>query len=409
LATKIRVLLADEDPDSRVELRKAIQRAQLTNAGEVGFGMSAISYTLETRPDIILLSLEEPAARALQTAERLTQALPETPLIVCSSLSDPAMIRRAMLAGARDYLFKPLQAAQLLESVTTLLEQTERRRQTQAGQIRPAGRGTVVLVTGAKGGIGKTVVAVNLALGLRLQAGQSVVLVDADSTFGDVATMLDMRPDSTIADVFPMADRLDREGIRRYLTTHPTGLQVLAGPPDGAGWEQATTETLKKIIDQLAQLFDFVVVDTAGSFDRTIRSLAEVATLILVVTSGEVSSIRDTGGGLARLQMWGIDPARIKVVVNRTVNNDGVKLDDIKRSLDYDVFWEIPYDRAVGQSVQLGQPLVLDNAASGSARRMKELALRVAGLRRPAQPVSPVQPARAAKGSFLSRLLFGRH
>ncbi len=405
MATKIRVLLADEDPDSRVELRRALQRAQLTSAGEVGFGMSAISYAVETRPDIILLSLEEPAARPLQTAERLTQALPETPLIVVSSVADPGMIRRAMLAGARDYLFKPLQAAQLLESVTTVLEQLEQRRRTQAGQVKATGRGTVVLVTGAKGGIGKTVVAVNLALGLRLKAGQSVVLVDADSTFGDVATMLDMRPDRTIVELFPVADRLDRNTIHQYLTPHPTGLQVLAGPADGAGWEQANVENLKKLIDLLAQLFDFVVVDTAGSFDRTVRSLAEVATLILVVTSGEVSSIRDTAGGLARLQMWGIDPARVKVILNRTVSGDGVKPADIKQGLGHDIFWELPYDRAVAQSVQLGEPLVLNSAGSATARRMRELALRVAGLRRPAPPPSETK---AKSGSFLTRFLFGR-
>ena len=406
MATKVRILLADEDPDSRVELRRAIQRAQLTSAGEVGFGMSAISYALETRPDIILLSVEEPAARALQTAERLTQALPDTPLIVVSSLTDPGMIRRAMLAGARDYLFKPLQAAQLLESITTVLEQQERRRLIQAGQVqRPAGRGTVVLVTGAKGGIGKTVVAVNLALALRLQANQSVVLVDADSTFGDVATMLDMRPEATIVDVFPAADRLDREGIRRYLTAHPSGLQVLAGPPDGAGWEGVSPEVVKKVIDHLAQLFDFVVVDTAGSFDRTVRSLAEVATLILVVTSGEVSSIRDTAGGLARLQMWGVDPARVKVILNRTVSGDGVKPADIQKGLGHDIFWEIPYDRAVGQSVQLGEPLVLNSAGSATARRMRELALRVAGLRRPTAPPPESKPK---SGSIFSKLLFGR-
>jgi pilus assembly protein CpaE len=316
------------------------------------------------------------------------------------------MIRRAMLAGARDYLFKPLQAAQLLESITTVLEQQERRRLIQAGQVqRPAGRGTVVLVTGAKGGIGKTVVAVNLALALRLQANQSVVLVDADSTFGDVATMLDMRPEATIVDVFPAADRLDREGIRRYLTAHPSGLQVLAGPPDGAGWEGVSPEVVKKVIDHLAQLFDFVVVDTAGSFDRTVRSLAEVATLILVVTSGEVSSIRDTAGGLARLQMWGVDPARVKVILNRTVSGDGVKPADIQKGLGHDIFWEIPYDRAVGQSVQLGEPLVLNSAGSATARRMRELALRVAGLRRPTAPPPESKPK---SGSIFSKLLFGR-
>jgi len=127
-AARVRILIVGEEPDTRVELRRAVQRAQLVSAGEVGFGPTAVSYAAETRPDVILLSLEEPLAQALETAERLTQALPETPLIVCSSLSDPAMIRRAMLVGAQDYLLRPVQPAHLLEGVNGVLLREERRR-----------------------------------------------------------------------------------------------------------------------------------------------------------------------------------------------------------------------------------------------------------------------------------------
>jgi len=138
MAIKVRVLLVEEDPDARLEMRRALQRAQLTSAGEVGYGRSAVGYAAETRPDVVLLGIGEPVEQALETAAQLTQALPETPLIACSALTEPALIRRAMLAGAQDYLFRPVHPAQLMEAVNTVLLREERRRLAQAAGARPS-------------------------------------------------------------------------------------------------------------------------------------------------------------------------------------------------------------------------------------------------------------------------------
>src|SRR5439155_24615755 len=165
MADPLRILITDEDPDSRVETRKALQRAQLDIAAEVGLGTAAVSVALEARPDIILLAVEEPVRRPLETAEALANALPETPFIIYSSLNDPEAVRRGMVFGAREYIVKPVQAARLLEAVNTVLVQEERRHMRRAGQMSGMeGRGTVITVTGAKGGIGKSVISVNLAL-----------------------------------------------------------------------------------------------------------------------------------------------------------------------------------------------------------------------------------------------------
>lgn len=117
MASELRVLISDEDPDRRVNTRKAAQKTrrlgQVNVIGEVGYGTKAVSLALDTRPDIILMSVEEPVGRALETAEALANVLPNTPLIVNSSAISPDAIRRAMLMGARDYISHPVQPDEL--------------------------------------------------------------------------------------------------------------------------------------------------------------------------------------------------------------------------------------------------------------------------------------------------------
>src|SRR5579871_1406288 len=125
MANVLKLLVVDEDPDSRVLTRRALQRAQLESAGEVGYGAAAVSLALTVHPDIILIAVEEPVTRPLETAEALANALPETAFIVYSSLTDAESIRRAMVFGARDYVLKPIQSALLLQAINTVLVQQE--------------------------------------------------------------------------------------------------------------------------------------------------------------------------------------------------------------------------------------------------------------------------------------------
>src|SRR5215207_1644388 len=126
MAEALRVLIVDEDLDSRVATKRAVQRAHLDLAGEVGYGTGAVSYALDARPDCILLAVEEPTARALETADALANALQDTPFIVYSSIFDPEAVRRAMVRGARDYMVKPVQASRLTEAINAVLEELER-------------------------------------------------------------------------------------------------------------------------------------------------------------------------------------------------------------------------------------------------------------------------------------------
>lgn len=403
MAEMLQVLIVDEDPDSRVNTRKALGRAHLAVAGETGFGTAAVSLAISARPDIILVAVEEPAGRPLQTAEAIANALPDTPMIFYSSVDSIEAVRRSMTAGARDYIVKPLQGQRLYESVVRALEHEERRQLRRAGKLDNAsGRGTVITVTGAKGGIGKSVLSVNLAVALRQETGKHVVVIDADTHFGDVATMLDLVPAITVSELLPHAGKLDRDSFNQFLTPHPSGVQVLAASTGANSWDDAGPPQLRTIIDVASQLYEFVVVDTDGSMNPMVRTCIECATLALLVTSGEVSSIRDTVRALALLRDTGVSEDRVRVVLNRSRSTEAVKLADVKQALGADVFWEIPYDRAVQESVQLGQPVVGHARRAPAATSIVQLARRTAGTT--ISLVPQAEPRRKSPWTALGRL-----
>jgi len=378
-ASGLQALIVDEDLDSRVALRRALQRSGVGIAGETGYGTSAVSLALAVRPDVMFLAVEEPAARALDTADGLANALPETPIIIVSSASDAASVRRAMVIGARDYVLKPADAARVHEAIHLALSQEERRQMRQAGQLAGLhGRGMVITVSGAKGGVGKSLVSANLSVALRQETGRSVVVLDADTQFGDMATLFDVAPSKTVRDLIEHRVELDRTNVREYVTPHSSGVDIVASSEEEDTWYRCDGEDVSRIIDAYASVYDFVVVDTSGSFDPFVRTCIEASTLTLVVSSGDVSSVRDTAAAVRRLERWEVPDERVRYVLNDSRPEGSVGAERFAEAIGRNVFWTIPHDRACVESVQLGQPLVISHN-SKAASSITQLARRVAG------------------------------
>jgi pilus assembly protein CpaE len=378
------ILIVDDDLDSRVEARKAVQRARFEIVAEVGFGTEALTVASELRPDVILLAVEEPVTRPLETAERLANVLPRTPFIFYASLGDPEAVRRAVHFGARDYLIKPLHAAAVAQAVARALEYEEKRHMRYAGQLSaPSVRGTVITVAGAKGGIGKSVIAANLALALRAQTQGKVAMVDGDTHFGDLATMVDVRPVRPLDDLIRDLAQVDRSSISDYLTQIDSKLSMVPGASVTSAWDEAGPEAGGKIVDLLAESHDFVVVDTSGAMDKFVRSFVDASTLVLLVTTGEVSSVRDTKAALERLERWAVPQERVKIVLNRAAKAEGFRSSDLEAALARPIFWELPRDKHVGRSVQVGRPVIIDKPSSTAARHILALAAIIGGSARP--------------------------
>ncbi len=382
MAGNPRILVVDQDFETRAELQKGLVRAQFVVIGGVGYGAEALSLAAELKPSVVLVGVEDPPARALQTIESLTELLPDAPVLAYSSQKDAESARRTVVAGARDYLTKPLKTDEVVKAVQNALSQQERRRALTSGDPVPGLRSTgmVITVFGAKGGIGKTTVATNLATAFVAMNAGSAVIVDMDTVFGDAAMMLDVPVEASLVEAAERVDELDREKLGGLLVQHETGVKVLPAPFEPVDWRNVSAEAVEKVLTLLAQTHDFVVIDCPATFTDLVAVALEKATVVLLMTSLDITSIKDTTTALKLLSSGINNEDKIKLVVNHATNANSLGEEDVSKVLRREVFWSIPYDEEIAASAQLGAPVVTDRPLSKVSQTITELAAMLAGV-----------------------------
>ncbi len=383
MAREPEVAIVDPNLDERADTRHMLAAGQLTVVGEADYGIEAVTVAKEHPPDVFLVSMEEPVARAIQTIEMLGGAVPSAAVIVYSSLADAASVRRAMVAGARDFLIKPLKPEDVTRAVYGILEQEERRRLHQEGDQNVAvARGTVITIFGAKGGIGKTTIATNLSTALVHTTQSNVALVDMDTRFGDVAIMMDIAVEHSIADLGRQIDQMDRESVKESLARHHTGVSILPAPLHPTEWRNLTPQHIERIVDLLAQGHDYVVIDTPGTFNEIIATTLELGDIILLVTSMDIASIKDTALALEMLRAADVSEDKVKLLINHSTSANSLRDEDVERVLEYSVTWRIPHDYNVSSSNQLGIPIVMAKPYARVSRAITNIAYALSGMPR---------------------------
>ena len=377
-----KVIIVDQDPSSRAETQRMLALSGFAVMGAAGYGMEAITLAKETDPQVVIAALEGPIARSLQTIESVADVLPTVPIIAYSTISDPSTIRKAMQIGIKDYLVMPLKEEDLSRSIFTVLAQDERRQQRLTGEVEAQGFGTVLTIFGAKGGIGKTTIATNVAAALVQKTGQSVVLVDLDTRFGDVAILMDVPADRSIADLAMPDEQIDREAVQSCLFNHSSGVTILPAPIRPTDWQSIHPGHIEKTVAVLAATHDYVVLDTPGTFNDIVSRALEMSTIVLLIATMDLASLKDTILALEMLRSWSFPAEKVKVVVNHTNDSHSDARVDIRRILGKDVFWSIPYDRNISQASQLGMPIVVAKPKSKASESFIELSYAVAGIRR---------------------------
>lgn len=382
MAGNARILIVDQDLETRAELEKGLNRAEIIVVGGSGYGAEALSLASELRPSVVLVGVEEPLPRALQTVESLAEMLPHSPILVYSSRSDSESARKAVIAGARDYITKPLHVEEVVKAVNNALAQQERRRALSAGgqASELKGAGMVITVFGAKGGIGKTTVSTNLATAFAsINAGSSVI-VDVDTVFGDTAMMLDVPMEMSLIEAVNRADDLNRGNIGDYLTRHQSGVQVLPAPFEPLDWRNVNPDAVEKVLTLLAQTHDFVLVDCPATLTDLVAVALDKATVVLLLTSLDITSVKDTTTALKLLKKGIGDEEKIRLVVNHATSANSVTEEDVSKVLRRDIFWSIPHDAEIAASAQLGTPVVIDRPYSRVSQAIRELAAVLAGV-----------------------------
>jgi MinD-like ATPase involved in chromosome partitioning or flagellar assembly len=236
-----------------------------------------------------------------------------------------------------------------------------------------SGNGTIVTVFSARGGTGKTTIAINLAVTLARETGQRVALVDSDTRFGDVAILLDIDTRCSISDLAIPEEEITRDMLRKCMYSHNTGVAVLPAPVGPTEWRKVNADHVGVVVTLLRQAHDYIILDTPGTFNDIVVRTLEMATTVVLVCNSDDKTLEDTRQAIDYLRssnLWD----KTKLVVNSQNEGSGREAQEVASALGHQVLYSIPYDRNVSHFEQLGQPLMVSHPDSEAAQSIVRLA-----------------------------------
>lgn len=385
---KTRVLIADDVAETRENVRKLLQfEADIEVVGAARSGREAVQLTEELKPDVVLMDINMPDMDGITATEMIRQRNPVAQIVILSVQGDPNYMRRAMLAGARDFLTKPPMADELISAVRRAGEMArlERSKSSQAVVSSPSSSqatfgagvtdGRIVMVYSPKGGTGVTTLAVNLAITLNNDETHAV-LVDGNLQFGDVAVFLNEQGKNTILDLAPRADELEPDVVESVMIKHATsGLRILAAPSRPEHADHVTSDQFGKLLKYLRQMYAYVVVDTAHLLNDITLSALDAADVVVLVVTQDIPSIKNARLFLDVLNTIGVSRDHICFVMNRYDKRISITPEKVSENLKQEVVGVIPLDeRIVIPSVNRGVPFMIDNMTQPCARAVFSLA-----------------------------------
>ena len=342
-------------------------------------------------------------------------------VIIMSVQGETDYLRRAMLAGAREFLTKPIGADDLYKSIRHVYKLASTRPKVVAAtsggsEATTAGggggvEGQVIAVFSPKGGVGTSSVAANLAVALRQLTNKKVALVDANVVFGDLTVILNLRSDKTIIELAQRVEELDRDLLNDVLATHTSQVKVLLAPPDPQRGELVTADHIRAILSAMRQEFDYVVVDTPASFQDRSLAVLDMATRIVTLMTLEMHCIRNIKLFLEVADLLEYPHEKVMLVLNKASNRTGIRAEDVEKNIQRKVMIQIgDAGQDVTFSINQGVPLVISKPTHQMSRDIVGLARELstkANANAKVAPGAPAAPVEVAQkpGGFFSRIV----
>lgn len=380
LATELRAKLLAQ---CGVKIMAEIEDAALMAQAVAQFPVDILLVDLDPNPESIL-----PIIGGLASENR------DLVIFTTSSSTEGSLILKVMRTGVREFIPKPIDDKLLTEAIDRI----------RATQPDTETQGRLITVVGTSGGVGATFVAINLAVELAAIRKEHVAIVDLDYRHGQVATLLDVDPSYTLADLCGSTEQLDEQIVARALTEHQTGVRILSRPNNLEQAEMITAASCLSVASTLLQFNDFVVCDGPTRFDVGSKSILTLADTTLLVVQQLVPCVRTATRLLENMRENGLISDRIKLVCNRVGRMSGhLSVNDLTSTLGLDAFACLPdeWETASG-AINLGEPLITNSPKSKLRAAIQEIAQSLHGAE------EEVDEKDAPKQGLMGRIFAGK-
>jgi pilus assembly protein CpaE len=368
---KVRVILVDDIAQTRETVARSLRfQENIDVIGSASNGVQAIHLARELKPDVIIMDVNMPDMDGIAATAIIKRDVPSAEVIILTVQDDIDYMRRAMLAGARDFLSKPPMIDDLVQSVLRAGEQARLQREklppVPLGRSMPVSimGGKIISVYSPRGGSGCTVIAANLAVALHSEDTPTVI-VDGDLQFGDVPVLFDSVSKLTVLDLAPRVAELDPEMVDEVLTTHSSGVKILH-PPRPERAELVAGPHFSQLLTYLSKHFSYVIVDTSHRLSEVTMAALDVSNLILLVSTLDIPAIARTRKFVELVPLLNLDPQRVMLVINQHDQRVGITPEKLAHAFGKDTEAIIPLSRdLVLESINRGVPFMLRKTDAG--------------------------------------------
>lgn len=354
---KIKILIISKISKNINALRSMIDDEELVVIGDSIGGTFGLDKIENTSPDIILMTLDAGDTDVLNLAERITLHRPRTYVILVAENLDIKTMQTAVKVGCHNITELPSTPKEFSDYIKTVYNNETMRIKSLSENEALLWSSTVITVFGAKGGIGKSTIAANLAVKLA-EKRKKVALVDLDLQFGDLHIYLDIEPKDTIIELVQDFKSPNIDLVRSYMNVHSSGVHLLCAPKSPEYAELVSAEKVQGLLGLLRNYYDYVIVDTAPSFSEVNMTAIESSSIIFFVTGLDISILRNSKISVSILESLK-QTDKIRIVVNRAMDMNSITINDVQRIIGYPIWAKLPSDYKVAvNALNRGIPFI---------------------------------------------------